>query len=31
VIRLGLKEMVKFCEEFFPGQLKYHNFWKKSY
>lgn len=21
VIRLGLKEMVKFCEEFFPGKL----------
>ena len=24
VIRLGLKEMVKFCEEFFPGSLKFH-------
>ena len=22
IIRLGLKEMVKFCEEFFPGQYK---------
>jgi glycerol-3-phosphate dehydrogenase (NAD+) len=23
VIRLGLKEMVKFCEEFFPGLFNY--------
>ncbi len=29
VIRLGLKEMVKFCEEFFPGSFKSNIYNKK--